>query len=463
MARFAEEVMPAVCLTGSELESGRSPCGRDTDPGSARSRRRRDARVGGAGEHAGPSTTMAWAWPNSESQAGADVASMTAIGEPPRHASGRGPRRARSGRRRPSTCRSPSSGRERPAAGVDRGSAGDCPWWNSRAASWSRICGWASPPIVPNTAAKRPSDAWRAPGDSVCGGRRPGPSSAGCPARQVEAEAAVVQVDPGVRLDEVAAEAGRVRLDQRHADPPPSRRSRRCTGTSCRRRASARCVPRRARGRSGRAGASISASSAAPSASSWSTSGRSKPAAVAASISRWAHRGSSGSSGRSSRSASRGRAEREVALRVRADRVQVDAERRRAVSGSTQSACVRGEVGLGEQAGAEFEQTVAERAAVEPVAPGRPARPARTSAAPGRRTRAPVRVACVGEFGEVGSAGCVEAPQRADEQRAGREPVGGERVGRGQHDVERERSEPFVQREPSVDAARHRHRVRRRA
>ena len=55
------------------------------------------------------------------------------------------------------------------------------PCRNRRAASWSRICGWASPPIVPNTATSSlPRDA--SAGDSVCGGRRPGPNSAGWPA-----------------------------------------------------------------------------------------------------------------------------------------------------------------------------------------------------------------------------------------------------------------------------------------
>ena len=52
--------------------------------------------------------------------------------------------------------------------------AGLCPWWNSRAASCRRICGWASPPIVPNTAARSPPRVASA-GESVCGGRRPRP------------------------------------------------------------------------------------------------------------------------------------------------------------------------------------------------------------------------------------------------------------------------------------------------
>ncbi len=56
-------------------------------------------------------------------------------------------------------------------------------------------------------------------GESVCGGRRPGPYSAGWPGREAEADPAVVEVDAGVRLDQPRAEAGRVRLDQRHAHP----------------------------------------------------------------------------------------------------------------------------------------------------------------------------------------------------------------------------------------------------
>ena len=60
-------------------------------------------------------------------------------------------------------------------------SAGLASWRNRRAASWSRICGWASPPIVPKTAASSSALVAMA-GQSVCGGRRRGPYSAGWPA-----------------------------------------------------------------------------------------------------------------------------------------------------------------------------------------------------------------------------------------------------------------------------------------
>ena len=115
--------------------------------------------------------------------------------------------------------------------------------------------------------------------------------------------------------------------------------------------------------------ASIAASRARPSARSWSTSGRSKPAAVAASIRRCAQRGSSGSSGRSRRSARRAGAERQVALRVGGDRVEIDPERTRREWRSPTSACERGEVAGDELALAELDEPVAERAAVERVAP----------------------------------------------------------------------------------------------
>ena len=55
-------------------------------------------------------------------------------------------------------------------------------------------------------------------GTSVWGGRRPGASSAGCPALEGEAEPTIVQVDARGRLDEPRPEPGRVRLDQ--ADRP---------------------------------------------------------------------------------------------------------------------------------------------------------------------------------------------------------------------------------------------------
>ena len=105
-------------------------------------------------------------------------------------------------------------------------------------------------------------------------------------------------------------------------------------------------------------------SSSSPSAVSLSTSGRSNPAAVAASISRWAKATSLGSAGRSSATGQFGRTEREVALRVRRQRPQVDPEgvrhQRRHPLGQRS-----GEVVVAVEAGAERLQPVAELAFVE--------------------------------------------------------------------------------------------------
>ena len=64
-------------------------------------------------------------------------------------------------------------------------------------------------------AARRPAVAIA--GQSVCGGRWPGVELGRMALAQVEAEAAVVQVDPGVRFGQPRAESGGVRLDQRDA------------------------------------------------------------------------------------------------------------------------------------------------------------------------------------------------------------------------------------------------------
>ena len=98
---------------------------------------------------------------------------------------------------------------QHPAAGADRRRPGVWPWWNSRAASCSRICGWASPPIVPNTARSQPSAVVASAGHRVCGGRRPGAELGRVAGARGEAEAAVVQVDAGGRLDQPRAEARR--------------------------------------------------------------------------------------------------------------------------------------------------------------------------------------------------------------------------------------------------------------
>ena len=68
--------------------------------------------------------------------------------------------------------------RNRPAA-IARD--GDSPSPNVRARICKRICGCESPPIVPSTAASRPSRSVTIAGVSVCGGCLPGAYSAGCP------------------------------------------------------------------------------------------------------------------------------------------------------------------------------------------------------------------------------------------------------------------------------------------
>ena len=212
---------------------------------------------------------------------------------------------------------------QRPAGRRRRRRPRRLPAPNRRAASWSRICGWASPPIVPNTAASAPSRVRHRRAQRV---RRPPPRPelGRMPGLQAEAEAAVVQVDPGRRLDEPRPEARGVGLDQAdgEAGGVGGAQVRRVAGVRGHRAAAGPLEVEQVGPRPW-----IASSSAAPSASSWSTSGRSKPAVAAASTRRWAHAASSGSSGSPTASASASGAEEQVALRVRADRVQLDAER----------------------------------------------------------------------------------------------------------------------------------------
>ncbi len=183
--------------------------------------------------------------------------------------------------------------RNRPAA-IARD--GDSPSPNVRARICKRICGCESPPIVPSTAASRPSRSVTIAGVSVCGGCRPGAYSGRVPFLDREAEPAVVQVDARRRLEQVAPEARGVRLDERHADAVPVDDAQRgrvadsradtemggaVDGDRLRDAArGARCS--RARGRRPRRA---------------STAGRSWPACFDASISRCAQSGSSASSG----------------------------------------------------------------------------------------------------------------------------------------------------------------------
>ena len=86
---------------------------------------------------------------------------------------------------------------QRPSAATPTASAGDAPWANRRAATCSRICGWASPPIVPNTAASTPSRVAIA-GHRVCGGRAPGRYSAGWPGTRLKPRPRLCRLMPVV-------------------------------------------------------------------------------------------------------------------------------------------------------------------------------------------------------------------------------------------------------------------------
>ena len=198
-------------------------------------------------------------------------------------------------------------------------------------------------------------------------------------------------------------------------------------------------------------------SRAVPSAPSCSTAGRSCPATVAASINRWAHCASSGSAGRPEPVDERSRAEREVALRVRRDRVQHLVERGDATAASTHSAPRTCEVVVAVQAVAEPTQPVAELAEVEAVAPALGDGAQRARAAPGRRTTVAgsARLARPARAGFA--AAVVERCQRrrraagdAGNPSSARRMAGASSVGH------RQAAEPLVQRDPAVDATRHR-------
>ena len=111
------------------------------------------------------------------------------------------------------------------------------------------------------------------------------------------------------------------------------------------------------------------------------------------------------------------------------------------------------------------EQTVAERhAAPRRTRPRRTsrgrlaARAASASARPGRRTRAPARVACSASSPSCSREPLIEPAERGDEQRAGREPVGRQRPRRSEESLDRDAPEALVERHPAVDAPRHRDR-----
>ena len=127
-------------------------------------------------------------------------------------------------------------------------------------------------------------------------------------------------------------------------------------------------------------------------------------------------------------------------------------------SGSTQSAWRGDEVALREPAVPEGEQALAERPAVERLAPAgadRPQREGDTGASyPGARAGG-----LLDELAEALGGRVVEHAERAHEQRAGREPRRGEPHGRGEDGGEVEGPEALVERRPAVDAAGHRRRA----
>ena len=310
--------------------AGRAPGGAACDPpASVRSRPALPTRARGSAAAANVpvgSTTMAWAWPKPESNAGAASTSWPASASP------RAPRRSGAWPSTTTVGGPPLVHVSNPVArprSAQRGARRrrrrrDCRAANRRAATCSRICGWASPPIVPNTAASAPSRVAIA-GHSVCGGRRPGASSAGWPGCRQKPRPRLCRLIPVVGSTSHEPKPDALDWIRLTARPAASAVHRYVVSP-----AAAATGRRPARSTStARPRSSMAASRAAPSAASWSTSGRSKPAVAAASTSRWAHAASSGSSGSPTRRRARAAPSEQVALRVRADRATARPRRRR--------------------------------------------------------------------------------------------------------------------------------------
>jgi hypothetical protein len=147
-----------------------------------------------------------------------------------------------------------------------------------------------------------------------------------------------------------------------------------------------------------------------------------------------------------------GHAERQVALRVRADRGQLDTERTRRER-LDPLRLGGGEVVGGEQASADCDQPLAERAPVERAAsPGHDG--LQCQGDPGAPNPDTPGSRLVGELVELLTAGVVEQGERADEQCAGRESRRGETDRRGENHGQVEGPEALVQGDPTVDASR---------
>ena len=305
-------------------------CRQQTRCGCAGRRRRRACRR--------LSTTIAWAWPKPLSKGGATgdvVAPLGQCGAPLRRAPG--PRSSTCGPCAAVQVSKPVTGpcsTHRPASMAAARATGRGGTGGSRAAAGSAA------------GRRRPSCRTRPASDpSGCvasaGVRRVRRAAAGSQLGRVaglerEAEAAVVEVDAGVRLDEPRAEARRVRLDQRHAHPllvdgaqvrgvAVGVRSREQCGTHAR----------------------IDLVDAAP---RWPAAARRRRRVVAARRDGrgrrpWPPRSAGAPTARRrgrragpDRSASTAAPSSEVALRVRWDRVQSSAERLSSTAASTQSA-----------------------------------------------------------------------------------------------------------------------------
>ena len=278
-------------------------------------------------------------------------------------------------------------------------------------------------------------------------GTPPGPELGRVAGHEAEAEPTVVEVDPGVRLDQPGPEPGRVRLDQATAMPAPSAvqryvvspaaagpgRRRPAGGRSARpARRSPRAVPPRRPPRGAR------------------RAGRT--AAVAPSISRCAHSGRPDRPGcRPARRAGRRRASgspaswagscggrRRTPSPQRVDPVGLDAARSARRS-------------RGRRRGRASPPRTRRRRTPSrpPAAIARRAAP-RPAAGPGRRGRRLRDDSCEARPGVSSS-----RPSDADEQRARREAGLGEADGRRQHRRQGEAAEALVQCDPAVDAAGH--------
>ena len=189
--------------------------------------------------------------------------------------------------------------------------------------SCSRICGCVSPPIVPMTARSEPSGRVTSAGASVCGGRRPGPYSAGWPGSSEKPMPRLCRPMPVAGSNSECSRSPdafdwindtpmrSASTAHRYMVSPVARGARSCRTV---RRVDQRAAARRPRRR--RAGRHVRVLRAAP---KGGRAPRHAPPRRAGAPSRCPR----ASSGRSSPSAIAAPEQREVALRVRRDRPHV--------------------------------------------------------------------------------------------------------------------------------------------